>query len=204
VNPPWGLMLKVLSEISYQQADVLIVAPGSTMVSNPTVTTFCPHPSSSRPFTSTRVNASSIPSSGSTTGCVVHLREYCQTVKLSEQASELLMAFWRLKSNNPYNSLFHKWECWCSQRGRDPISGPLVDILAEIHYTGYAYNSLNSCRSAIYSVHEHIDGKPVGQHPQMARILKGKYNQCPPTPRYSSTWKVSTVVTWLDSMENCH
>ena len=26
-NPPWGLMLKVLSEISHQQADVIIVAP---------------------------------------------------------------------------------------------------------------------------------------------------------------------------------
>ena len=26
-NPPWGIMLKVLSEISHQQADVLIVAP---------------------------------------------------------------------------------------------------------------------------------------------------------------------------------
>ena len=181
---------------------------GSTVVSSPTVTAVrlsSSHPSNSRPLTSTRVIASSIPSSGSTAGRVAHLREYCQTEKLSEQASELLMASWRQKSNKSYNSLFHKWECWCAQRDRDPISGPIVDIsnfLAELHYNGYAYSSLNSYRSAISSVHEHIDGKPIGQHPQLARILKGAYNQRPPTPRYSSTWKVSTVVTWLDSIDS--
>ena len=64
---------------------------------------------------------------------------------------------------------------------------------------GYAYSSLNSYRSAISSVHEHIEGYPVGQHPQIERILKGAYNLRPPKPRYSNTWKVSTVVTWLDS-----
>ena len=127
------------------------------MVSSPTVTTVrlsSPHPSSSRPHTGTGFNVSTIPSSGSSTGRLAHghLREYCQTDKLSEQASELLMAFWRQKSNKSYNSLLHKWECWCAQWNRNPISGPIVDIsnfLAGLHYNGYAYSSLNSHRSAI-------------------------------------------------------
>ena len=100
---------------------------GSTMVSNPTVTSVqlsSPHPSSSRPHTGSGVNASIIPSSGSPTGHLAHLREYCQTEKLSEQASKLLMASWRQKSNKSHNSLFHKWECRCVQRNRNPISGP--------------------------------------------------------------------------------
>ena len=95
-------------------------------------------------------------------------------------------------------------ECWCVQRDRNPISGPVVDIanfLAELYQDGYAYSSLNCYRSAISSVHEHIEGYPVGQHPQIARILKGAYNLRPPKPRYSNTWKVSTVVTWLDSID---
>ena len=29
---------------------------------------------------------------------------------------------------------------------------------------------------------------------------QGAYNLHPPTPRYSNTWKVSTVVAWLDSI----
>ena len=115
------------------------------------------------------------------------------------------MASWRQNSNKSYNSLFHKWECWCAQRSRDPISGPILDIsnfLAELYSNGYAYNSLNSYRSAISSVHEHIDGKPIGQHPQLVHILKGAYNLCLPTPRYFTTWKVSTVMAWLDSIDS--
>ena len=87
---------------------------------------------------------------------------------------------------------------------RKPISGPAVDIvnfLAKLYQDGYAYSSLNSYRSAISSVHEHIEGLPVGQHLQIARALKGAYNLCPPKPYYSNTWKVSTVVTWLDSID---
>ena len=128
----------------------------------------------------------------------------CQAEKFSKQALELLLASWRDKSTKAYNSLFHKWEYWCVQRYRNPISGPVVDIanfLAKLYQDGYAYSPLNSYRSAISSVHEHIEGYPVGQHPQIARILKGVYNLHPPKPRYSNTWKVSTVVTWSDSID---
>ena len=149
-------------------------------------------------------SVTSIPVPGSTAGRMAHLRNFCQAEKFSKQASELLLASWRDKSTKAYNSLFHKWECWCAQRDRNPISGSVVDIanfLAELYQDGYAYSSLNSYRSAISSVHEHIEGYPVGQHPQIARILKGAYNLRPPKPRYSNTWKVSTVVTWLDSID---
>ena len=47
----------------------------------------------------------------------------------------------------------------------------------------------------------HTVSTVIGQHPQVSRILKGAYNFRPPTPRYSNTWKVSTVVAWLDSIE---
>ena len=49
---------------------------------------------------------------------------------------------------------------------------------------------------------EHTEGIPIGQHSQVSRILKGAYNLHPPTSRYSNTWKVSTVVAWLDSVES--
>ena len=34
------------------------------------------------------------------------------------------------------------------------------------------------------------------------RLLRGAYNIRPPIPRYRSTWRVSQVVTWLDSLLN--
>ena len=170
----------------------------------PTIRLSPPHNISTRSTAVPGVSVTSIPAPGSTAGRMAHLRNFCQAEKFSKQASELLLASWRDKSTKAYNSLFHKWECWCVQRDRNPISGPVADIanfLAELYQDGYAYSSLNSYRSAISSVHEHIEGYPVGQHPQIARILKGAYNLRPPKPRYSNTWKVSTVVTWLDSID---
>ena len=41
----------------------------------------------------------------------------------------------------------------------------------------------------------------MGQHPQIAVFWKGAYNLGPPKPRYSNTWIVSIVVTWLDSID---
>ena len=62
-----------------------------------------------------------------------------------------------------------------------------MNFLAELFEKGYSYSSLNSYRSAISSVHEHIDGMVIGQHPIVTRVLKGAYNSRPPKPRYSST-----------------
>ena len=53
----------------------------------------------------------------------------------------------------------------------------------------------------ISSVHEHIDGMAIGQHPMVTRVLKGAYNSRPPKPHYSSTWKVAQVILWLSSQD---
>ena len=69
------------------------------------------------------------------------------------------------------------------------------------------YNTLSatdSCPIAISSVHVRIEGRPIGQHPIILRVLKGAYNICPPKPRYQSTWKVSQVVQWLDSQKSAN
>ena len=70
-----------------------------------------------------------------------------------------------------------------------------VNFLAELFEMGYSYSSLNSYWSAISSVHEHIEGMAIGQHPMVARVLKGAYNIRPPIPRYKSTWKVAQVIS---------
>ena len=138
-------------------------------------------------------------------GRMAYIRNSCEAGSLSEKATELLMASWRSKSQSTYDSLFRKWERWCHQRKRSPIFGPIGDIanfLAELFQEGYSYSSLNSYRSAIASVHEDIEGVSVGKHPVVTRVLKGAFNTRPPQPRYKSTWPVSQVIHWLDSVRN--
>ena len=87
-----------------------------------------------------------------------------------------MLASWRSKSSQTYDSLFNKWVCWYGERSRDPVSGPVADVanfLAHLFEEGYQSRSLNSFRSAISSVHDSVDGVEVGKHPMISRFLKG-------------------------------
>ncbi len=90
-----------------------------------------------------------------------YLRSRFQSQRLSEEASKLLLASWREKTSKSYDSLFGKWLGWCNERGSNPISrdiSEVVNFLAYLFEQGYQYRSLNSYRSAISSVHEKVDG----------------------------------------------
>jgi len=70
---------------------------------------------------------------------MAHLRDSFASRGISTQALELLLSSWRNKTNSSYNSLFAKWARWCEQRSRDPIAGPVEDVvnfLAELHAEG--------------------------------------------------------------------
>ena len=132
-----------------------------------------------------------------------YLRDRYRGQDLSEEASKLLLASWRQKTSRSYDSLFGRWVCWCNQRNTNPISGNInevVNFLAELFQQGYQYRSLNAYRSAISSVHERVDGYEVGQHPLVTRLIKGAFHERPPQPRYTITWDVPTVTTYLDTL----
>ena len=134
---------------------------------------------------------------------VAYLRDRFRDKSLSEQSSALLLASWRTKTSRSYDSLFQKWVSWCSERSTDPISGPVSDVvnfLGDLYAQGYQYRSLNSYRSAISSVHDQVDGCPVGQHPLVSRVLKGVFNSRPPLPRYVGTWDVQVVLTFIEGL----
>ena len=92
---------------------------------------------------------------------------------------------------------------WCSERGCNPISGPASDVanfLAELHQQGYQSRSLNAFRSAISSAHDQVDGVAIGRHHMICHMLKGTFHARSPLPRYTATWKVQTVLQYLESI----
>ena len=76
----------------------------------------------------------------------------------------------------------------------------MVNFLADLFHQGYQHRSLCSYRSAISSVHEPVDGQPIGSHPMVSRLLKGVFHERPPQPRYSTTWDVSVVTNHIESL----
>ena len=84
----------------------------------------------------------------------------------------------------------------------DSLSAPLTDILlflTEYFISGAAYRSVNVAPSAISTSHTKLNCFPLGQNPLIIQLLKGMFNNRPPNPRYSHTWKVSSVTTYLAS-----
>ena len=134
------------------------------------------------------------------TSRVGYFRERCRGSQLSETATNLVLSSWREKFSKSYDSCFRRWASWCSEQDRDPICGPVSGVanyLADLYQEGYQYRSLNSYRSSISSAHENADGYSIGQHPTITRLMKGAFNERPPQLRYSSTWDVSKVTTYI-------
>ena len=47
-------------------------------------------------------------------------------------------------------------------------------------------------------MHTPIDGVSIGQHPLVSRLLKGAFQSRPPLPRYTRTWDVGIVLTYIN------
>ena len=48
--------------------------------------------------------------------------------------------------------------------------------------------------------HEEVDGTRIGKHPLVSRFLKGVFNCRPPVPKYSCTWDVDIVLSYLKDL----
>ena len=186
-QPPWNLIGRVLAQTRRQQAELVLVAT----------------PDSPEEGSGHSNTPGQPPRGGPPTGHVGYLRQRYRDCQISEGATKLLLASWRQKSFRTYDSLFGKWVSWCGEQDCDPISCPIgevINFLAHLFEQGYQYRSISAYRSAISSVHEKVDGYEVGQHPMVSRVIKGIFHERPPQPRYSETWDVSQVTSYIESL----
>ena len=122
---------------------------------------------------------------------------------LSERVVNVIQKSWRESTELAYSNAWRQWNRWCLERHTDPLSAPLSEVLeflCEQFDSGKQYRTINTIRSAISMTHEEVDGLRVGQHPLVSRFLKGVFNSRPPAPRYSSTWDVDIVLSYLCSL----
>lgn len=158
------------------------------------------HPRPGHPIS--KLQLSSVGNSAPT-GCMEGLRQQFEAREIPSNAVDLILSSWRSKTNANYNSAWRKWESWCKQRGAHPFStdvSSILGFLADQFGEGKQYRSLNCYRSALSSTHLPVEGFPVGQHPLVVRLLKGAYNQRPPKPRYSHTWDVTQMLSYLSGL----
>ena len=78
----------------------------------------------------------------------------------------------------------------------------VIEFLTEIFQSGIGYSCLNTAWSALSSVIVFADNKPAGSHPLGARFMKGVFERRPSLPKYTSTWDVNVVLTYLRTFKD--
>ena len=130
------------------------------------------------------------------------LRARLQKEEISREPSNLIIKSRRSSSNSNYESAWGKWAGWGAERKIDPFCSnihQILEFLSQLFQNGLQYRTINNYRSAISAFHEHIQGKPVGEHPRICSLVVGAFNSRPPQPRYCFIWNVQTVIDFIKS-----
>ena len=85
----------------------------------------------------------------------------------------------------------------------DPFSASVemgVNFLAELCHTGVGYSAINTARCTL-SICLLIDSsKGFGSHPLASRFIKGVFESRPALHKYSETWDVKQVISYLQTL----
>jgi hypothetical protein len=99
--------------------------------------------------------------------------------------------------------LLPKNETPASQQRSPSLEGQpgfVANFLSEGFADGKSYSTVNTYRSALSSTLHPINHTTIGTHPLVVRILKRIYNLRTPDPRYSTTWDVAKVTSYLKTL----
>ena len=134
---------------------------------------------------------------------VACIRDNLQVRGISPRSASYVLKSWRPGTEKQYSAAWKCFCCWCDRKKRNPLQadlGTVCDFLTEqFEDSKKSYSTINSYRSALSSMLLPVDGYSVGEHPIIARLLKGIFHIRPPEPRYSFTWDVNVLLTFLDS-----
>ncbi|KAJ8018833.1 hypothetical protein HOLleu_42961 [Holothuria leucospilota] len=200
--PPFYSHCKVPEEGQGGEGNSL---PCDTQVDNPTLV--CPGTGDecTVPYTDSSNSQSAVESRGTTPlnseqdpipNRLENFRGNLTARGLSEEAQTLITSSWRKGTSDQYDCVWKFFSGWCSEREINPFCASLEEasnFLGEQFEKGKSYSTLNSYRSALSATLPPIDGKPLGQHPLICRLLKGVSIKRPPQAKYSSCTRLYKV-----------
>ena len=125
-NPPWNLVGRTYSDTAGGCCTDSSSLEITAVVSNPAIDADRPSPVNNN-RQSGDVQSGPI-CDAPTPSHKAYLRKRYRGQCLSEEAADLMFKSWRAKTNKFYDSLFTKWERWCSEQVSDPISGPVTEV----------------------------------------------------------------------------
>ena len=74
----------------------------------------------------------------------------------------------------------------------------ILEFFAFLFESGYAYRTISTQMSAISALYQNIEGKPVGEHPQVSSLIAGVFKNRPPQSKYKFIWDDQIVLDYLE------
>ena len=139
------------------------------------------------------------------TSGISYLKQLLETKGISGNTAEIMLKAKKDSTAGAYAPCWGKWVLWCGQRKIDPVNATVKDILlflTSLFENGLQYRTIGVYRSAISAYHRAVEGKPVGQHPDICTFMGGVDNLRPPMPRYCIIWEVDNVLHYLQGQED--
>ena len=151
------------------------------------------------PVTSGRRNISSSARAPSTLG-LARERINLSTVGLSPRVIATIQCARAQSTRTVYDGKWRVFEEWCEKSHVVPFQAPVTNILSflqDLIDKGRAFSTVKVYLAAISACHIGFEGTSVGQHPIVARFMKGARRQLPVSKSIIPPWDLALV---LDSL----
>lgn len=138
------------------------------------------------------------PSKNETVGMSL-VRQRLESKGVQGRSADVIMCAWRSSTKRHYDTYYKKWVQFCHRRKITPLcpnGDTLLEFLTELYDNGYSYTALNSARSAVSAILFDKE-KSIGELPIICKFLRGVFNTRPQMPRYTMTWDVNIVLSFL-------
>ena len=132
------------------------------------------------------------------------MRERLHRQGIKPNAQNINLNSFRPGTRMQCKTYLQKWHAYAVQHNKDPFRPHVSDILDFLTFLfegGLGYSGMTTARAALSSAIELADSPcTVSSHPLVNRFHKGVFNARPSLPRYNSTWDVSIVLNYLNSL----
>ncbi|XP_021365911.1 uncharacterized protein LOC110458506 [Mizuhopecten yessoensis] len=135
------------------------------------------------------------------------IRECLQRQGFSTQVTNIILASWMTSTQKQYGVHIRRWLSFCEQGTVDPLQPSVTDLLeflSNMFHKGLGYSSVNTAKSCIKSFFELTGNTSLIENVLIKRFMKGIFHARPALPRYSTTWSVSLVLQYIQTLSPVH
>ena len=135
--------------------------------------------------------------------CLPGVAQSLKEKGIHPEPASIIMQSWRISTAKQYKTYIKKWTSFCERHQYNSSKSNINTILlflTELYNEKYSFSAINTAKSAISSFVICSENNNIADNTEITRFMKGIFNLRPPYPKYTVTWDVSQVLTFLKTL----